>query len=416
VAAPGGEAAADHAAEVRLRLLPGRDKAVREGHPWIFSGAIAEVGGAGGKGAGGSSPPLARVFDAAGNCLGLGFYSPRSQIRVRMLGQRVERADQAFFAARLAEALGLRQAVLPAATTGYRLLNAEGDGVPGWTVDRFGAVLVSQITVAGLEALRGPAYAALVELLPECSVLQANALPARRAEGLPAAPAGGEAIAGAPPPEAPFSESGLTFVADLAGGQKTGFYCDQRENRRLAERLAGGRRVLDLFAHSGAFGVYALRGGARRVTHVESSERSIERGRRHHAANGLDAGAADWVRANVWEHLRQDQAVYDMVVCDPPPLVRKRPDLEAAARAYKDLNRLALARLAPGGLLLTFSCSGAVDAKLFRQILFAAAVEAKVRVALLAPLAAAADHPVAITHPQGEYLKGWLAEVVGPVL
>jgi 23S rRNA (cytosine1962-C5)-methyltransferase len=381
---------------------------------------VAEVGGGtgspGARSPGGAAPPLARVFDAAGNCLGLGFYSPRSQIRVRMLGQGVERADQAFFAARLAEALDLRRAVLPAATTGYRLLNAEGDGVPGWTVDRFGAVLVSQVTVAGLEALRGAAYAALGELLPECSVLQGNALPARRAEGLPAGAGPGEAIAGAPPAEAPFSESGLAFVADLAGGQKTGFYCDQRENRRLAERLAGGRRVLDLFAHSGAFGVYALRGGARHVTHVETSERSIERGRRHYAANGLDAGAADWVRANAWEHLRQDEAAYDMVVCDPPPLVRKRPDLPAAARAYKDLNRLALARLAPGGLLLTFSCSGAVDGKLFRQILFAAAVEARVRVALLAPLAAAPDHPVAITHPQGEYLKGWLAAVTGPVL
>jgi 23S rRNA (cytosine1962-C5)-methyltransferase len=417
--------AAGRAAEVRLRLLPGRDKAVREGHPWIFSGAVAEVtGGSGaaappersGRGAAPAQAPLARVYDAAGNWLGLGFYSPRSQIRVRMLGQRVERADRAFFAARLAEALALRQAVLPAATTGYRVLNAEGDGVPGWTLDRFGTALVSQVTVAGLEALRGEAYAALGELLPECSVLQVNALPARRAEGLPAGTAGGEVIAGAPPAEAPFRESGLEFVADLAGGQKTGFYCDQRDNRRLAERLAGGRRVLDLFAHTGAFGVYALRGGARQVTHVETSERSIERGRRHYDANGLDAGAVAWVRANAWEHLRRDEASYDLVICDPPALVRKRSDLQAAARAYKDLNRLALARLAAGGLLLTFSCSGAVDAKLFRQVLFAAAVEAQKRVALLAPLAAAPDHPVAITHPQGEYLKGWLAAVLGPAL
>jgi len=396
--------------EIRLRLLPGRDKPVREGHPWIFSGAIAAAGAATG---GSAPPPLARVFDAAGHCLGLGLYSPRSQIRVRMLGAGVERADQAFFAARLGEAAALRRAVLPPATTGYRLLNAEGDGVPGWTVDRFGEALVSQITVAGLEALRGAAYAALGELLPGCSVLQVNALPARRGEGL-AAGIAAEVVAGAPPAEAPFTESGLSFTADLAGGQKTGFYCDQRENRRLAERLAPGRRVLDLFAHSGAFGIYALRGGARHVVHVESSEKLIERGRRHHAANRLDPAAADWVRANVWEHLREAGEAYDMVVCDPPPLVRKRPDLDAAARAYKDLNRLALARLAPGGLLLTFSCSGAVDAKLFRQILFAAAVEAGVRVALLAPLAAAPDHPVAITHPQGEYLKGWLAAVQGP--
>jgi 23S rRNA (cytosine1962-C5)-methyltransferase len=440
----GGHLASGGGGEVRLRLLPGRDKAVREGHPWIFSGAIAGDGGApdapnaagapdaageagpshapgaAGRTAGAATPPLARIFDAAGHCLGLGFYSPRSQIRVRMLGRQVERADQAFFAARLREALALRLAVLPPATTGYRLLNSEGDGVPGWTIDRFGDALVSQIGVAGLEALRGIAYAALAELLPECSVLQVNALPARRAEGLPAGAGADEVIAGAPPAAAPFLESGFALTADLAGGQKTGFYCDQRENRRLVERLAAERTVLDLFAHSGAFGLYALRGGARRITHVESSEKLIERGRLHYAANheaGLDrSGAAGWVRANAWEYLRHDEASYGMVVCDPPPLVRKRPDLAAAARAYKDLNRLALSRLAPGGLLLTFSCSGAVDAKLFRQILFAAAVEAKVRVALLAPLAAAPDHPVAITHPQGEYLKGWLAAVSGPVL
>ena len=366
--------------------------------------------------------PLARVFDAAGRPLGLGFHSPRSQIRVRLLGPRAEsteRADRAFFAARLDEALALRRAVLPAPredTTGYRLLNAEGDGVPGWTVDRFGDVLVSQITVAGLEALRGEAYAALADLLPGCAVLQMNDVPARRAEGLSQKD---EVITGRAdgtfPEEAPFLESGLRFAAELTGGQKTGFYCDQRENRRLVERLAGGRAVLDLFAHSGAFGLYALRGGAGQVTLVESSARLIERGRELLTSNGFAPERAAWVKANVFEDLRQRTESYGMVICDPPPLVRKRPDLDAAARAYKDLNRLALGRVAPGGFLLTFSCSGAVDVKLFRQIFFAAAVEARVRVALLQPLAAAPDHPVAITHPQGEYLKGWLAAVTGPV-
>jgi 23S rRNA (cytosine1962-C5)-methyltransferase len=311
----------------------------------------------------------------------------------------------------------LRQAVLPAETTGYRLLNAEGDGVPGWTVDRFGDVLVSQMTVAGLEAVRGEAYAALADLLPGRPVLQVNGLPARRAEDLSQHD---EVIAGLSsetlPGEAPFLESGLRFSADLAGGQKTGFYCDQRENRRLAERLAVGRTVLDLFAHSGAFAAYALRAGAPRATLVESSVRLIERGKAQLAQNGFDAERTEWVKANVFEDLRTRTESYGMVICDPPPLVRKRPDVDAAARAYKDLNRLALGRVEPGGFLLTFSCSGAVDAKLFRQIFFAAAVEARVRVALLQPLAAAADHPVAITHPQGEYLKGWLARVTGPVL
>ncbi|HTQ79816.1 MAG TPA: class I SAM-dependent rRNA methyltransferase, partial [Thermoanaerobaculia bacterium] len=296
--------------------------------------------------------------------------------------------------------------------TGYRVMNAEGDGVPGWTVDRFGGILVSQVTAAGLEALRGEAYHALAEAFPNFPILQANDLPARRNEGLSQVD---ETIVGEVPAETPFLESGLAFTADLAGGQKTGFYCDQRENRRRVERLAANRTVLDLFAHSGAVGLYALRGGATRVVHVESSARLIERGRRHAEQNGVEPGWAEWVKANVFEDLRQRTETYGMVVCDPPPLVRKRPDLDAAARAYKDLNRLALARLSPGGFLLTFTCSGAVDARLFRQILFAAAVEADVRLALLEPLSAAPDHPVAVTHPQGEYLKGWLAVAQGPL-
>jgi 23S rRNA (cytosine1962-C5)-methyltransferase len=393
--------------EAVVHLKPGRDKAIREGHPWIFSGAVARRDGPEGA-------PLARVLDANGRPLGLGFHSPTSQIRVRMLGAGVESADRAFFGQRIAEAVTLRDAVLPPETTGYRVLNAEGDGLPGWTVDRFGDVLVSQMTVAGLEALREEAYAALSEAFPGLAILQANDVPSRRAEGLLVG--GDEVIAGEPPAEASFLESGLRFTAELSGGQKTGFYCDQRENRRRVERLAGGRTVLDLFAHSGAFGLYALRGGATRVVHLESSTRLIARGLEHAARNGFDPDRLEWVKANVFEDLRERTEQYGMVVCDPPPLVRKRPDLDAAARAYKDLNRLALRRVAPGGFFLTFSCSGAVDTKLFRQVLFAAAVEAGVRVALLEPLAAAPDHPVAITHPQGEYLKGWLAMVRGPVI
>ncbi|HKV11957.1 MAG TPA: class I SAM-dependent rRNA methyltransferase [Thermoanaerobaculia bacterium] len=393
--------------ETAVHLKPGREKSVREGHPWIFSGGIDRVEGPG-------NAPAVRVLDAAGRPLGLGFHSPKSQIRVRMLGASVEHADRAFFAARIAEAAALRETVLPPGTTGYRLLNAEGDGLPGWIVDRFGDVLVSQITVAGLEALRDEAYAALQDAAPGCGILQMNDIPSRRAEGLETH--GDERIAGEPPAEARFTESGLAFTAELSGGQKTGFYCDQRENRRRTERLAAGRTVLDLFAHTGAFALYALRGGARHVVCVESAGRLIDRGKLHVEQNGFDAGRVDWVRANVFQDLRERTDRYGLVVCDPPPLVKKRQDVDAAARAYKDLNRLALGRVEPGGFLLTFSCSGAIDAKLFRQIFFAATVEAKVRVALLEPLAAAPDHPVAITHPQGEYLKGWLARVTGPVV
>lgn len=388
---------------VRVRLKPKREGPVLQGHPWVFSGAVASVEGP-------DDAPLAEVEAADGRALGVGWWNSRSQIRVRLLAGPGEAVDRGFFAARLAAAVRLRDAVLPPETTGYRLVNAEGDGLPGWTVDRFGDLLVSQVTAAGLEAVRGEAYAALADAFPGRAIVQSNATTARRPEGLRAD--GDETIAGEPPAEAEFQESGLTFRAEV-GGQKTGFYCDQRDNRRLAESVAGGRSVLDLFAHAGAFGLYALRGGAERVVHVESSERLHELGRAAYAANpSLDAGRVEWLKANVFEDLRQRKERYGLVICDPPPMARKQRDAERAARAYKDLNRLAFQRLEPGGMLLTFSCSGAVDTKLFRQVLFSAAVEAGVRVRLLRPLAAAPDHPVAITHPQGEYLKGWWCEVV----
>ncbi len=372
---------------------------MRQGHPWVFSGAVASEEGP-------ADAALARIEAADGAFLGIGLFSPGARIRVRMLSRCEEAIDRAFFRARLEAALARRRSFLPPETTGYRAVNAEGDFLPGWIVDRFGGVLVSQITVAGLERLRAEAYAALSEALPGLAILQANDLAARRHAGLALAD---ETIAGAPGEEAAFRECGLAFTAELAGGQKTGFYCDQRENRRLVEALAGGRRVLDLFAHSGAFTCHALRGGADAVRAVESSARLISRGRRHVEANALPAERLEWIEANAFEAVRRDEAIYDLAICDPPPLVKRRADLDAGARAYKDLNRHLLRRLAPGGLLLTFSCSAAVDVRLFRQILFAAAQEAERRVALLRPLAAGPDHPVDLAHPEGEYLKGWLA-------
>jgi 23S rRNA (cytosine1962-C5)-methyltransferase len=388
-------------AEVRLK--PGREKPALKGHPWVFSGAVAATTGP-------AEAPLARVLAADGRDLGLGFYNPASRIPVRLLGRGVAAADRAFFASRLAQASALRRAVLPAATSGYRVLNAEGDGIPGWTVDRFGEVLVSQITARGLERLRAEAYAALAHAFPATPILQRNRLSARQQEGLPHED---EAIAGEPPSLAAFSECGFSLTAEIASGQKTGYYCDQRENRRLAERLAAGRDLLDLFAHTGSFGLYALRGGAARVVAIESSPRLCELARGHYRANGFDLERVEWIQGDVFADLRHRQERFGLVVSDPPPLVPRHRDLERGSRAYKDLNRLALCRVAPGGFLMTFTCSGAVDARLFRQILFAAADEAGVRASLLLPLGAAPDHPIGLAHPEGEYLKGWLLWVPG---
>lgn len=390
------------AAQVRLR--PGRERSVLKGHPWIFSGAVAEVGGA-------SDAAVARVVAADGSPLGLGFFASGSRIPVRLVGRDVERIDLDFFTRRLERAKALRATFVGPDTTGYRVLNAEGDGVPGWTVDRFGDVLVSQITSRGLEALREEAYAALRAAFPSASIFQRNRVSARRQEALPQED---EVVHGEVPALAPFLENGLTLYAEIASGQKTGFYCDQRENRRLAERLAGARDTLDLFAHSGAFALYALRGGARHVVAVESSPRLAEIARSTFEANDIAPDRCRWQSEDVFADLRQRTDRYGLVICDPPPFVPRHGDLDRGSRAYKDLNRLALRRVAAGGFFLTFTCSGAVDAKLFRQILFAAAEEAGVRVSLLAPLGAAPDHPIDLAHPEGEYLKGWLCSVTGP--
>jgi len=381
----------------RVQLKPDRERAIRKGHPWVFSGAIQ-----GDEGAEGAA--LAAVESASGERLGIGFWSPRSQIRVRMLAGETSWRGERFFSERLAAALALRAAVVPAGTTGYRVLNAEGDSLPGWVVDRFGDVLVSQITVAGLAALREEALAALAAAMPGLAILENDDLAARRLEGLPLED---RAFRGVIPEEIGFEEGGHRFLAALSGGQKTGFYCDQRENRQLAARLAARRDVLDLFSHAGAFAVYCLKAGARRVVGVESSAPAVERFQRHLDVNGCPREAATCIAGDVFEDLRSRQERYGLVVCDPPPFAKRRADVERAARAYKDLNRLAMRRLQPGGFLLTFTCSGAIDATLFRQILFAAAEEAKVQLALLAPLAAAPDHPVSVYHPEGEYLKGW---------
>ena len=391
---------------IRLVLRPGRERPLLEGHPWLFSGAVASAGG----------PPraaLAEVFAADGRPVGVGFHSPGARLRARLLDRDPAAAiDRAFFRARIERALALRRVVVAPDTDGFRVLNAEGDGVPGWTVDRFGDVLVSQITCHGLEALREEAYAALAEAFPGAAIVHLGDLAARREEGLERID---EVVAGelVLPARVPFRESGLLLSAEVGGGQKTGFYCDQRENRLRIAALASGRTVLDLFAHAGAFGLYALSGGARAVVQVESSARFAAVAAAARAANGLDDGRATWVTADVFADLRSREERYGVVVCDPPPLARRRADLERAARAYKDLNRLAFGRVEPGGFLATFSCSGALDARLFRQILFAAAVEAGTPARLLAPLAAAPDHPVSIAHPEGEYLKGWLLQVGG---
>ncbi len=388
-----------------LTLARGREAASRRRHPWLFSGSLA-------RGAAVPGGPV-EVRESDGRYVGRGFASPSSPIAARVWTFADRPLDAALVAGRLDAACALRAAVLPPETDGYRVVNAEGDFLPGLVVDRYGSVLSVQATTEGTERARELWLPALAARFTGATILQRNDLSSRKGEGLPLED---EVLAGGPvPPRAAFRERGLNFVAELAGGQKTGFFLDQRENRHLVRGLAAGRRVLNLFSYSGAFGVAALAGGATRVVHVDVSQPALELARENHRANGQlvdePAAAAETVCADVFEDLRARVAAgetWDLVVTDPPAFAKRKGDVDRACRGYKDVNRLALQLLAPGGLLLACSCSGPVDADLFQKVLFAAALDARCEVRLLEKRGAGPDHPVSIDCPEGEYLKAFL--------
>jgi 23S rRNA (cytosine1962-C5)-methyltransferase len=393
-----------------VTLRPGRDEAARRRHPWVFSGALSRALAPGHADEDGS----VEVRGASGDLLGTGFASPRSPIAVRLWRTGVGPVDAPFVAGRLERAAALRERFVPPETDGYRLVNAEGDLLPGLVVDRYGEVLVVQATTEGTERARPLWLAPLLALHPGATirtVLQKNDLASRKGEGLPL---DDEVLAGpAPPGRVRFLERGLSFFADVGGGQKTGFFLDQRENRALVRSVARGRSVLNLFCYSGAFGVAALAGGATRVAQVDSSASALVLARENHAANGQEEGPSGFelVAADAFEDLRRRAAAgerWDVVVTDPPAFAKRKDDVDRACRGYKDVNRLALSLLAPGGLLLACSCSGPVSADLFQKVLFASALDAGVPAQLLERRGAGADHPVSIDCPEGEYLKAFL--------
>jgi 23S rRNA (cytosine1962-C5)-methyltransferase len=392
-----------------ITLRRDRDAATRRRHPWLFSGAVARE-------AGEDEGGLVDGRDSSGELLARGFASPRSPIVARWWTFRDEPLDASLVERRLDAALALRKRFVPEETDGYRVVNAEGDSLPGLIVDRYGDVLAVQATTEGTERARPLWLPALSARFPHATILQKNDLPSRAGEGLGTAD---ELLAGASiPARAGFRERGLSFVADLAEGQKTGFFLDQRENRDLVRRHAAGRRVLNLFAYSGAFGVAALAGGAVATTQVDLSVPALDLARENHLRNGQaveGAGApAALVAADVFDDLRARAAAgetWDLVVTDPPAFAKKKGDVDRACRGYKDVNRLALKLLAPGGLLLACSCSGPVDAPLFQKVLFAATLDAGVRARILEKRGAGPDHPVSIYCPEGEYLKAFLIGV-----
>ena len=384
-----------------IRLREGKERSLLRHHPWVFQGSIER-----GKADAGET---VRVESAEGKFLCWGAFSPSSMIRVRAWTfDESERVDHAFFKRRIARALALR-ARLPIESDGVRLVHGEADGLPGLIVDRYGEVLSAQFLSAGMERWR-EALADILLTATGCTRLYERSDSGVRAlEGLE--PRAGW-LRGDGLTELVIREHGWRLNLDVAEGHKTGFYLDQRDNRALFARWVrhfGLQRVLNCYCYTGGFSVAALAGGAQQVVSVDSSAPALDKACANVALNGFDATRHEALDADVNAFLRQQLqagASFDAIVLDPPKFAPTAAHAERAARAYKDINRLALKLLAPGGLLLTFSCSGGVGAELFHKIVAGAAADAGVDGAILQRLEGAPDHPTTLVFPEGEYLKG----------
>ena len=391
----------------KLILKAGREKSLKRRHPWVFSGAVAKVQG---KPASGDT---VEVRSAAGAFLAVAAYSPQSQIVARVWDWSEREIDRAFFKERTVAALAQRRALLDAAPTDpCRLLHGESDGLPGVVADRYGDMLVLQLTSAGAERWRDAIADALLEATGASRVWERSDAEVRALEGL--APATGPVRGAREPARVQVSEQGIRFEVDLERGHKTGFYLDQRGNRLRLRHLARGRDVLDGFCYTGGFALNAAAGKARSVFALDSSAEALALGRANAQLNGLSG--IDWVGGDVFQmlrHLRDQHRAFDLIVLDPPKFAPTAAHAAKAARAYKDINLLAFKLLRPGGLLMTFSCSGGVPADLFQKIIAGAALDARVDAQFVERLGAGADHPVALNFPEGEYLKGLLCRVPG---
>ncbi len=385
-----------------LILKPGREKSLLRRHPWIFSGAIARVD------EGLSSGATVDVYSSNGDLLARAFYSPHSQIRARVWTFEDEPVDEDLFRRRIAAALALRHTWnLGDVTDAARLVYAESDGIPGLIVDRYAEALVVQVLTAGVEVWRETLIDILIQETGLNCVFERSDADVREMEGL--APRVGLLRGNISPLLFPISEHGLQFNVNLASGHKTGFYLDQRENRRQVRLVARGREVLDCFCYSGGFSVNALAGGARSVLGVDVSAEALGLAQANVWLNELPPEKLKTIEGDVFQVLRKfrdERRSFDMIILDPPKFAPTAAQVEKASRGYKDINLLAFKLLRPGGLLVTFSCSGGVDAGLFEKIVAGAALDAGVQAQIVQHLTQAVDHPVALNFPEGTYLKG----------
>ena len=393
----------------KLILHPGKERSVLRRHPWLFEGSIAHLNG------------RARVGDTVdieandGRPLGRAAFSPRSQIRARLWTfDPQESIDDAFFKRRVAQAVARRDA-LPqlSGQQGRRLIHAESDGLPGVIADQYGDTVVVQLTSAGADKWRQAIVGALVKATGCARVYERSDSDVRGLEGL-------EPVTGwvhGEDNDAPcaITEYGVKLGIDIASGHKTGFYLDQRDNRRLLGQLSAGKSVLNCFCYTGGFSLQALAGGATEVVSIDSSGPALARAQANLALNPqLPNERAAWLEDDVFQALREFKKAgrqFDIIVLDPPKFAPSAAHADRAARAYKDINLLGCQLLKAGGLLMTYSCSGGIGLELFQKIVAGAALDAGREARIVERLAGAPDHPVALNFPEGEYLKGLLIQV-----
>lgn len=393
----------------RILLEKGKERSILRRHPWIFAASVQAIDGRA------RSGDTVEVVDYRERLLARAAWSPESNIRARVWTfDPAESVDDAFFKRRIAAAVARRR-ILPslAGQEGLRLIHAESDGLPGLVADQYGDTVVIQLTGAGSDKWRKAIVNALVKATGCARIFERSDGDVRKLEGLP--PVTGW-IHGYPHEgDVVITENGVRMGVDIVGGHKTGFYLDQRDNRHLLGKLAADKRVLNCFCYTGGFSLQALAGGAREVVSVDSSQPALDTAVANLALNpALDSGKAQWVCANVFDDLRRRKELgeqFDLIVLDPPKFAPSARHAETASRAYKDVNLQGFKLLAPGGLLMTYSCSGGIGIELFQQVVASAALDAGRHARIIQRLQGAADHPVDLAFPEGEYLKGLLIQV-----
>ena len=391
-----------------VRLKKGKEKAVRQLHPWVFSGAIDQIKGKPQNG------DIILVNDSNNEFLAYGFFNMQSRVAVRLLEWDLEtEINEEWWRKKIRIAVKHRLELHSDRTNTYRLIFSEADYLPGLIVDRYADFLSVQILTSGVERIKPLVLDELQILLKPKGIFDRSDASARAHEGMEAS-SGGILLGSEPPEFVNVKENGIVYQVNIAEGQKSGFYCDQRDNRKWVSDYAKGRKVLDCFSYSGGFSLNAMNNDASEVISVDSSAPALETLKRNIEINNFQNIPHRQIQSDVNKQLRvfkEEKEKFDLLILDPPKYAPSRSALTKASRAYKDLNRMAMLLLNEGGLLATFSCSGAVDISMFKQIIAWASLDAGKNVQFIQQFSQSADHPVRSSFPEGEYLKGLLCRV-----